>query len=717
MKKALITGITGQDGSYLAELLLSKGYEVYGVVRRASTFNTGRIDGIFKPEDREFLRFGDLADGIDDLLYSIQPDEVYNLASMSHVRVSFDIPVYTADITAIGLLRILEGLRKLDMKKTRFYQASSSEMFGTTPAPQNENSPFNPVSPYGCFPKGTKIIVFDGDKKVSKSIEDIKVGDIILSYNEKNGKKEQDKVVNTMTRKSEEIYSLEFSNSNIIKCTREHPIYVINKGWIKAEDLKEGDSVLQYKYQGLSARLCGLKRNGKTYKEIYGKDRGAIICEKQKKTAKTAADKRQTGKTYKEIYGKDRGESIGKKISNSNMGKKRSYRWKLTEFTKTKMKGRKPWNTGLTAKTDERLKAVGEKIKKNSKSGNIDVKNKIRESVKKLWTNVDYIKKQISSRTQCPNNHEKIIISILNEVCPNEFGYNGDCRLGILLGRRIPDFVNINGKKKLIEYFGEYWHNMQGRISANKLMRHYSKFGWDCLVIKERELKDIIRLKKRIQNYLYNPNTEIVTVTNISKKIKHCDVYNFETENNHNYFAYGILVHNCSKLFGYHMVRAYRTGYGMFASNGILFNHESPRRGQTFVTRKITQAACRIKLGKQKRLTLGNLNAMRDWGHSKDYVNAIHMILQHNIPEDFVVATGHYYTIKDFLNAVFIYLDMDWQEYVDYDKSLTRPNEVPALQGDSTKIRKVLKWEPKYDFNGLVKEMVDSDMEIARREL
>lgn len=322
MKKALITGITGQDGSYLAELLLSKGYEVYGVVRRASTFNTGRIDDIFKPEDREFLRFGDLADGIDDLLYSIQPDEVYNLASMSHVRVSFDIPVYTADITAIGPLRILEGLRKLDMKKTRFYQASSSECFGTTPAPQNENSPFNPVSPYGI-----------------------------------------------------------------------------------------------------------------------------------------------------------------------------------------------------------------------------------------------------------------------------------------------------------------------------------------------------------------------------------------------------------SKLFAFHAVRAYRTGYGMFASNGILFNHESPRRGQTFVTRKITQAACRIKLGKQKRLVLGNLNAMRDWGHSKDYVEAIHMILQHDVPDDFVVATGHYYTIKDFLNAVFVYLDMDWQEYVDYDKSLMRPNEVPALQGDSTKIRKVLGWEPKYNFNGLVKEMVDSDMQLARREL
>jgi len=150
MKKALITGITGQDGSYLAELLLSKDYEVYGVMRRASTFSTSRIEHIFPPEDIKHIKYGDLADGLDDLLYSIRPDEVYNIASMSHVRISFDIPVYTGDINALGPLRILEGIRKLGLKNTRFYQASSSEMFGITPPPQNENSPFNPVSPYGC---------------------------------------------------------------------------------------------------------------------------------------------------------------------------------------------------------------------------------------------------------------------------------------------------------------------------------------------------------------------------------------------------------------------------------------------------------------------------------------------------------------------------------------------------------------------------------------
>lgn len=321
-KKALITGINGQDGSYLAELLLSKGYEVYGVIRRASTINTSRIDHIFDSEDRAYILFGDLADGIDDILYSIQPDEVYNMASMSHVRVSFDIPVYTADITGVGALRILEGIRKLKLRHTKFYQASSSEMYGLTPPPQNENSPFLPVSPYGC-----------------------------------------------------------------------------------------------------------------------------------------------------------------------------------------------------------------------------------------------------------------------------------------------------------------------------------------------------------------------------------------------------------AKLFAYHTTRAYRFGYNMFASNGILFNHESERRGMTFVTRKITRAAARIKLGLQNKLYLGNLDAIRDWGHAKDYVRAIYMIMQHDKPDDFVVATGKYHSVVDFAKAVFDYLDLDMFKRIVIEDKCKRPNEVPALQGDAFKIRETLGWKPEIDFDTLVKLMVENDMKEAELEL
>ena len=154
-KKALITGITGQDGSYLAEFLLSKGYEVHGIIRRASTFNTVRIDHIFidphDPKARLFLHFGDLSDAeqISNLIYNIKPDEIYHLGAQSHVRVSFDIPEYTSNVTAIGTVRLLEAIRR-SKHKMKFYQASSSEMFGAACAPQSESTVFQPQSPYAC---------------------------------------------------------------------------------------------------------------------------------------------------------------------------------------------------------------------------------------------------------------------------------------------------------------------------------------------------------------------------------------------------------------------------------------------------------------------------------------------------------------------------------------------------------------------------------------
>jgi len=159
MKKALITGITGQDGSYLAEFLLNKGYEVHGLIRRSSSFNTGRIEHLYQDSHisgvKMFLHYGDLSDAgnIRKLIFKIQPDEIYNLGAQSHVRVSFDMSEYTADIVGLGTLRILEAIKDFQEqgdKKIKFYQASSSEMFGSTPPPQNELSPFHPRSPYGC---------------------------------------------------------------------------------------------------------------------------------------------------------------------------------------------------------------------------------------------------------------------------------------------------------------------------------------------------------------------------------------------------------------------------------------------------------------------------------------------------------------------------------------------------------------------------------------
>jgi GDPmannose 4,6-dehydratase len=320
-KKAFVSGVTGQDGSYLTELLLSKGYEVHGLIRRASTFNTCRIDHLYTdphdPSSRLFLHYGDLSDGaqLTNLMLEIAPDEVYHLGAQSHVRVSFDMPEYTGDIVGLGTTRLLEAIKRSKIK-TRFYQASSSEMFGGSPPPQNENTPFYPKSPYAA-----------------------------------------------------------------------------------------------------------------------------------------------------------------------------------------------------------------------------------------------------------------------------------------------------------------------------------------------------------------------------------------------------------AKLYAYWMTVNYREGFGLFACNGILFNHESPRRGETFVTRKITRAVANIVAGKQDSLFLGNLDAKRDWGFAPEYTQAMWLILQQEKPGDYVLGTGVSHSVREFVAEAFGYANLDWEKYVKIDKRYIRPTEVDVLQADSSKARKELLWEPRISFEDLVRIMVDMDME------
>jgi GDPmannose 4,6-dehydratase len=327
VKKALITGITGQDGSYLAELLLAKGYEVHGLIRRASTFNTERIDHLYQDphinDVQLFLHYGDTADSTSliKLLYRIQPDEIYHLAAQSHVRVSFDIPEYTGDVTGLGTLRILEAIRETGVK-AKFYQASSSEMYGKVQEiPQRETTPFYPRSPYGA-----------------------------------------------------------------------------------------------------------------------------------------------------------------------------------------------------------------------------------------------------------------------------------------------------------------------------------------------------------------------------------------------------------AKVYAYWITLNYRESYGIFACNGILFNHESPRRGETFVTRKVTRAVAYIKAGLQDKLYLGNLDAKRDWGYAKEYVEAMWRMLQQEAPDDYVIATGETHTVREFVEEAFSYAGLDWRDYVEIDPKYYRPSEVDLLVGDASKAKRVLEWEPKTTFKDLVSLMVDADMAALKAQ-
>jgi GDPmannose 4,6-dehydratase len=174
--------------------------------------------------------------------------------------------------------------------------------------------------------------------------------------------------------------------------------------------------------------------------------------------------------------------------------------------------------------------------------------------------------------------------------------------------------------------------------------------------------------------------------------------------------------YGCAKVYSFWQTVNYREAYNIFACNGILFNHESPRRGETFVTRKITRAATRIKLGLQDKLYLGNLDAKRDWGFAGDYVEAMWLMLQADEPDDYVVATGQTYSVREFLDEVFGHLDLDWNDYVEIDPRYFRPTEVDLLLGDAAKAKKVLNWQPKVNMKQLAQMMVDGDMKIAENE-
>jgi GDPmannose 4,6-dehydratase len=175
--------------------------------------------------------------------------------------------------------------------------------------------------------------------------------------------------------------------------------------------------------------------------------------------------------------------------------------------------------------------------------------------------------------------------------------------------------------------------------------------------------------------------------------------------------------YGCAKAYAYYITVNYRESYGLFACNGILFNHESERRGETFVSRKITRAATRIKLGLQEKLYLGNLDAQRDWGYAKDYVKAMWMMLQADEADDYVIATGETHSVREFLEEAFGYLDLDWQEYVGIDPRYYRPAEVDLLLGNASKAKKELGWEPEVSFKELVRLMIDHDLKLARKEL
>jgi len=398
-----------------------------------------------------------------------------------------------------------------------------------------------------CFPPETLILIKPptGRRGLGrmKKIKDLKIGDTVLTFNIKTSEKEFGKVTETFEREyNEDLIEVFFSNNNKLSLTPNHPVYVINKGWKRTDELEIGDEVIQYNYRGLAYREM---YTGKTYADIMD----AKVAEKKKLEHSEKIKERHLD--VNSGYSTVNWAEVGMKISSSNKGRKVSDEVKeiyrnaqLKRWKEVSKEGREQFRIKMKG-----LAAIPEMRRKKSEAAkklgqNPEYRKKLSEGVKRAMTKETYWANYAKGMNMKPNKKEKMLINFLENNFPGEFGYNGDYRLKIRIDNLIPDFVNINGKKKVIDILGRYWHAEEEYYERNK---RYKKEGYGGLMLWEDELKNPDVLKGRIKAFIYNPNVKIVKITKIGKKQYKGKVYNIQTEKNHNYFAYGILVHNCGE--------------------------------------------------------------------------------------------------------------------------------------------------------------------------
>jgi len=694
MKKALITGVTGQDGSYLAEFLLSKGYEVHGIIRRASTFNTQRIDHIYVDPHTKgakfFLHYGDLSDGeqITNIIYNLKPDEIYHLGAQSHVRVSFDIPEYTGNVTALGTTRILEAVRKSGIK-TKFYQASSSEMFGSAAPPQNEETPFKPQSPYAaaklyaywlvknyregygifasngilfnheCVTAGTPIII-----KQENLIDIVPIEEVVPHReNPEKGKRyvtlncdleiwNGDKWtrVKSMTATWNKSNSREDKKVKRIVCrggfyeaTHDHISFLKGGKEIKTGELKEGDKLELKSFPELSSKTI-------------------LSLEEAEFLGMIVAD------GYVRPEGKGRFINNDVKLRNrfSTLWEKVSGGWSQTAKHGS---GFNPKNTVYSLE---------------------------------LRGGANYLK-YISREIYTEKKFKRIPKRILNA--------STECIKAFLRG-----YNNCDGLKK---------GNQKTEFKSFTTNSQVLAAGLWLLVNKTLKLRVTFHPEMREDKVYYHLNIN----SNIkSGKGKHLKKPLEEIK------KANLLMHT-GWLFDL------ETESGTFSAGiGLTWIHNSPRRGETFVTRKITRAIANIIAGRQKKLYLGNMEAKRDWGFAPEYCEAMWRILQQGNPDDFVVGTGDSRSVREFVEKAFDYagLEIEWKGsgekekgfvkslkkgreetlkpgdvIIEIDPKYFRPTEVDNLKADISKAKRIFNWSPRVSFAELVKIMVDYDMKTA----
>ena len=702
-RSALITGITGQDGSYLAELLLAKGYEVHGLTRRSSTFGTERIDHLYldahEPDARLFLHYGDLSDGnsLSRLLQDIRPDEVYNLGAQSHVAVSFANPLYSADIDALGTLRLLEAVRQLD-HEVRFYQASSSEMYGkVVEVPQSEATPFHPRSPYAvakvysfwqtvnyreayglhasngilfnheCVPTGTPVIV-----RRNGFIDITDIADVVphrtdprhgYRYTSAGGDLEVwdgEQFVactaRTATWHDERIVTVH-GRGGVVEATADHVIFTESGRAEKAAgEIGVGDRV-HLAAQPDPSFATVLTDDEAWLLGILAADGNIAPQGKGRVTNNDSAVLAEVGTRWDRVSGgyATKGQTTGysgKPVSTVELRGRASYLRMLREELYTRTGDKRVPVRMLNASTD--LQRTFLEAYNFAEPGSAKLRASERE------TRGGALRAR-ETRAELPARNLEDGLKAGNGTDPMKSFRTSSPVLaaGLVwmsrraLGRRVSVYLQDGELRTGYSYL---------------LKLNLSSGG----VTGQRDA------------HLRKPQDEVRAVTD-----RHYRGWMFDLATTSGRFAAGV---------------------------GSVVVHNSPRRGETFVTRKITRAAARIKLGLQDRLYLGNLDAERDWGFAGDYVEAMWLMLQQDKPDDYVVATGERHSVREFCEAVFSALDLEWRDHVGIDKRYLRPAEVDLLQGDPAKAKRVLGWQPKTSFQQLVDAMVQADLELAKQE-
>lgn len=659
-KVACLTGITGQTGSYLAELLIEKGYKVYGMIRRSSSFNTARLDHIYQdPHISKQLElvYGDLSDysSLSNLISDVKPDLFFNLGAQSHVRVSFDIPEYTMDVTGTGTMRILEAIRK-NSAQTRFLTASSSEMFGATAPPQNELTRFQPRSPYAVA----------------------KVAGYFATINYR------------------EAYNLHASNAisfNHECLSSNTPIIVRINGIVDIVSVKE---LIPLKRKGSNVQTFDISNveiwDGKTWTQL-----------------KTITATKYKGNKDQKLLSIQARAGIVEVTSHHNMLNQDMEEKRADSFSsgdKVALSKTFPPMENWTVLTEEMAELLGYLVSEGYVSDHrIQFTNNnetLNKRVSELWSKL-FMGNTYAYLGKSGFNPEKSVGQMNLQGCPTIIKWLRSQIYNSYGLKKVPTLVlnsNLDSQKAFLKayYAGDGLKSGNGEsiktnssFLAQGLCWIYFNLGNYCSTYVEHRNNEYAYYQLNIltdSHFDQHLRKEPSEIHKISDAIVFDDwVFDVETDSS-------ILM----------------------AGVGRVIIHNSPRRGETFVTRKITRAATRIKLGLQDKLYLGNLEAKRDWSHAVDIANAMYMIVNAKTPDDYVVATGEMHSVKEFTELVFHKLNLNYKDYVQFDARYLRPTEVDALCGDATKIKTNLGWTPKYSFDMLVDEMIAADMKLAENE-